>query len=214
MASSYANQVPVIAYLIQQCNPKSILDVGKGFGKYGLLIHEYAGIDNTKRPNPQLTLAQQSSIAIDAVDVNAEYSWPHIEHFYRKILIGRIEDLYLTLPPYDLVLMSDVIEHLEKDIAAKIVKHFVDSGSVVLISTPVMFFHQDLYESEAEHHVSHWNKGDFRMSGAFIDCQNVYPGRIFLLANHPIKIRGFGRGLTKSLRRVARCLSNELDNIF
>jgi SAM-dependent methyltransferase len=214
MASSFANQIPIIIYLIQQYRPSSILDIGKGFGKYGFLIHEFTGIDNTKRPKPELTLAQQSSTAIDAIDVNPEYSWPHIEQLYRNLKIGRIEELYLELPHYDLILMADIIEHLDKAVALKIVQHFVESGSIVVISTPVEFFRQDLYESDAEHHVSHWTAADFKLPGIYMERQNIYPGRVFVVANRPLSIRGFGRGGLKTARRIARCLANELDNIF
>ena len=46
-----------------------MLDIGKGFGKYAFLTHEYCGIDNTRRPDPTRTLREQSRVAIDAVGV-------------------------------------------------------------------------------------------------------------------------------------------------
>ena len=82
MASSFVEQVPVIVFLLQKLNPQTVLDVGKGFGKYGFLLHEYVGIDQTKRPDPSKTLAEQSCVAVDAVEVNRSYLWPHISQFY------------------------------------------------------------------------------------------------------------------------------------
>jgi SAM-dependent methyltransferase len=210
MASSFAEQIPLILYLIQKCGPKSVLDIGKGFGKYGFLTHEYAGIDHTHRPDPSSTLAAQSRIAVDAVDCNTDYLWPHIEQIYRKTYVGRIEELYPALPQYDLVLMCDVIEHIEKAPALAVVQHFLNAGSKVLISTPKEFFQQDLYGSAAEHHVSYWTKADFRADGNYVDYQTVGPGRVFLLARQPINIRGFGQGVLKSCRRLARALVNEI----
>lgn len=214
MASSYANQVPFIIHVIQECKPKTVLDIGKGFGKYGFLIHEFAGIKNDQRPDPQRTLAAQSQIAIDAIDINPDYSWPHLSHIYRTVTIGDAGKLYATLPPHDLILMTDVIEHIEKPTALAMLKHFLGQGSTILISTPVEYFQQDLYESEAEHHVSHWTVEDFRLPGVYVDRQNVFPGRIFLLSTKPMNIRGFGHGFVKSLRRLARSFTNELDNAF
>ena len=49
MASSFVSQIPVIVNLVSKLKPRKIIDIGKGFGKYGFLIHEYAGIDNQKR---------------------------------------------------------------------------------------------------------------------------------------------------------------------
>ena len=43
MASSFLSQIPTIIYLISQIKPKSILDIGKGFGNIVYLIHEYYG---------------------------------------------------------------------------------------------------------------------------------------------------------------------------
>ena len=67
MASSWFSQIPTILTLLRELNPKSVVDIGKGFGKYGLLIQEYYGIDDTKRPDAALSLAKQSRLAIDAL---------------------------------------------------------------------------------------------------------------------------------------------------
>jgi hypothetical protein len=48
MASSFSAQIPAIVHLLKSLASKSVFDIGKGFGKYGFLIHEYLGIDNTK----------------------------------------------------------------------------------------------------------------------------------------------------------------------
>jgi hypothetical protein len=58
MASSFLNQVPSIIYLVQKIRPEKILDIGKGFGKYGFLIHEYWSIDNTKKVVPTKSLKE------------------------------------------------------------------------------------------------------------------------------------------------------------
>src|SRR5436309_9272819 len=101
MPSSFASQIPIIVHLLNNLEPATVLDVGKGFGKYGFLIHEYVGMDFSKRPDPAATLAQQSRIAVDAVESNPDYLWPHISQFYRNIYVGRIENLYQSLGRYD-----------------------------------------------------------------------------------------------------------------
>jgi SAM-dependent methyltransferase len=204
MASSFASQIPIIVNLLTRLKPSTVLDVGKGFGKYGFLIHEYIGIDSRKRPNPELTLTKQSEVAVDAVEVNADYMWPHLCHFYREVHVGLIEDLYSRLPMHDLVLMVDVIEHLNKADGLRVTKHFVAAGSWVIVATPRDFFNQDLFESPHEHHVSHWTPRDF--DWCHHDHQASDGGRVFLLSAKPFSIRGFGnRPLTKA-RRLARAL--------
>lgn len=110
MATSFASQIPVVLHILQKLRPKTVLDVGKGFGKYGFLIHEYVGIDYQVRPNPELSLLQQSTVTVDGAEVNRDYAFPHLPQFYRQIHWGRIEDLCAELPRYDVVLMIDVIE--------------------------------------------------------------------------------------------------------
>jgi hypothetical protein len=73
MASSFSNQIPLIVWLLQILRPHTILDVGKGFGKYGFLAHEYLGVDPRVRPDPTRTLANQSRIVLDAVESNLDY---------------------------------------------------------------------------------------------------------------------------------------------
>jgi hypothetical protein len=202
MATSFYSQIPIVVHILTKLQPATMLDIGKGFGKYGFLVHEYVGVDPYKRPNPRVTLAEQSRVTVDAVESNDHYLWPHLEQFYRKIYVGRIEELYQTVPRYDLVLMADVIEHIAKDDGMKIVKYFVETGAYVVVSTPRDFFQQDLFESKDEHHVSFWTPRDFNW--CHFDYQNCDSGAVYLLSSSPVNIRGFGHSLMARARRMAR----------
>jgi len=209
MASSFSSQISTIVYLISKLKPVSLLDIGKGFGKYGFLLHEYYGVDNSVRPNPAVSLRDQSRIVIDAVECNPDYLWPHLSQFYRHIFEGRIEEIYQDLPHYDLILMADVIEHLRKEEARAIVRHFVDRGSTLVVSTPKKYFEQKCFESEDERHLSHWTSTDFRALGC-CDYQNTGAGRVFMVSPQPIDVRGFGSSPIKRIRRMVRALQDEL----
>jgi len=210
MASSFASQIPIVTFVIAKISPKHILDIGKGFGKYGFLIHEYIGINTSKKPIPNKTLKEQSCVQITAVDINKDYNFIHLDHFYEKVDNVDIITQFSNYTNYDLILMCDVIEHLPKEPALNMLRHFLKQNAKILISTPNKFFNQDLYQSEAEHHISFWQASDFRKLGCHVDYQRVNTGTIFLLTTEPINIRGFGRGLLKRLRRVARCLHDEI----
>ena len=56
-------------HIVRSLGPHRVLDVGKGFGKYGFLIHEYVGIDSEKAPTHELALKDQSSVVMDCVDI-------------------------------------------------------------------------------------------------------------------------------------------------
>lgn len=208
MASSFSSQIPIIIHLIQQLKPIKLLDIGKGFGKYGFLIHEYLGIDNQKQPDPKKSMADQSMIQIDAIEVDEILLLPHLNQFYRNIFFGDVFDFYKNLEHYDCVLMIDVIEHLPKEKAIELLKYLISKGSIIVIATPTKFFEQNVYGSEFENHISHWSYTDFKKIGN-VDYQIIDAGAIYLLSNKQLDIRGFGCSLIKKMRRIARAVLNE-----
>lgn len=209
MASSFISQTPLIIYLIGKLKPKTILDIGKGFGKYGFLIHEYLGIDNTKRLNPNLTMKEQSTIKIDAIEIDEQLMLPHLNQFYNDIIQGSILEMYEQMKSYDLILMIDVVEHLDKTAALKMLKYFANNKTTIIIATPYEFFNQHLYESEHEEHISHWTINDFR-NLFYVDSQKTSDGAIYLLTSEKKDIIGFGNSFIKKIKRIARAIKNEL----
>jgi hypothetical protein len=209
MASSFISQVPSIIQLVQKLKAKKILDIGKGFGKYGFLIHEYAGIDNTKKLNPSKFLKDLSTIEIDAVEVDPDLMLPHLQQIYSKIYFGDILTIYKDLKSYDLVLMIDIIEHIAKKEATLLLKYLLLQKSKIIIATPINFFEQNLYESIYENHISHWTPKDFKKLGN-LTVQYFDSGAVYLLSNQKIEIRGFGNSLLKKVRRLARAIKNEI----
>ncbi len=209
MASSFSSQIPTIIHLIQKLSPKSVLDIGKGFGKYGFLIHEYIGINNKERVDPKVTMADQSRVKIDAVEVDEDLLLPHLSQFYNKVFFGDVFSIQEKFEDYDLILMIDVIEHLDKQKAIELLKNFLLKNSTVLIATPIHFFQQELYGSDFEHHISHWKLSDFKQLG-FVEHQYFNDGAIYLLSNNINDIRGFGSSFLKKFRRIARAIKNEM----
>lgn len=209
MASSFPSQIPTIIYLIQQLKPKTVLDIGKGFGKYGFLIHEYVGIDKQKQLKPGLSMAAQSNVSVDAIEVDKDLLLPHLSQFYNEIFVGDVFDIYDKIGAYELVIMIDVIEHLNKEKALELLKYFISKGTKIIIATPIDFFEQKLYESEYENHISHWQKRDFEKIGN-VECQFFNDAAVYLLTGNKIETRGFGNSFMKKLKRVARTIKNEL----
>lgn len=155
-----------------------------------------------------MSMAEQSRITIDCVEVDKDLLLPHLNQFYHNVFVGDVFDIYQTLQDYDLVLMIDVIEHLDKNKALALLKHYISRGTNVIIATPIDFFEQNLYESEYEKHISHWKKDDFKAIG-ILDYQHFDAGAVYLLTNRKTDIRGFGSAPIKKLRRIARAIKNE-----
>jgi hypothetical protein len=154
-------------------------------------------------------MSQRSRVKIDAVEVDEDLMLPHLLQFYNEVFFADIFSIYKRLNHYDLILMVDVIEHLEKEKAIALLKYFVSKDSKIIVATPVDFFNQDLYKSEFEHHISHWTFNDFKKIG-FADCQYFDGGAVYLLSKEKFDVRGFGNSVTKKLRQIARCVKNEL----
>lgn len=209
MASSFIDQTPIIIHLLQKLKPKRVLDIGKGFGKYGFLLHEYVGIDNTSKLNPEMSLKEQSKIHIDAVEVDPDLMLPHLSHIYNQIYFGDVLKIHKELPAYDLILMVDIIEHIEKEGAKLLLKELLQKESNIIIATPKSFFQQELYESVFENHVSHWSVKDFKDLG-YLNVQYFDAGAVYMLSPQKLDIRGYGNTLIKKLRRIARSVKNEL----
>ncbi len=70
MPSSHFGQLNEIVELIKLSKPKSVLDIGVGFGKYGVLAREYLELwDEGKKYNDR-------EIRIDGIEAFEKYITP------------------------------------------------------------------------------------------------------------------------------------------
>jgi len=94
MPTSLHSQISPILLVFEQEKPKSVLDIGCGKGKYGVLIKEY--IPSVKR--------------LDALEIFE----PYITNLHRSVYDHIYIDDILTadIEPYDIYLLIDVIEHM------------------------------------------------------------------------------------------------------
>lgn len=141
MPTSSLHVAPQIIHLVHTADPhRRVLDVGPGWGKYATLLREY--LDDP----PEV---------IDAVEAWAPYIEDHnLRALYRQVYRADVLDLTdRVLAAYDVVLMVDVIEHLDLgdgfDLLARI------PGRVV-ISTPATFFDNGPGLPPTETHRSLW----------------------------------------------------------
>src|SRR5262245_11243465 len=105
--SDYFNVAPILNVLTN-AKPKSVLDVGCGFGKFGVLLREYLDIWHRRYDRSQW---QTRIVGIDAFE---KYRNPIWDYAYSQVHIGEAQKLLPMLGEFDAVLISDVIEHLEK----------------------------------------------------------------------------------------------------
>jgi SAM-dependent methyltransferase len=143
MPTSEHWQIPRIVDVLVRERPRTVLDVGAGYGKFGLLAREYAG-----------------AARVDAVD-----AVPPRFQVYDHVYLGDLRSIESLLPSdptrYDLALFIDAIEHLEKDVAWKVLEVLTRRARRVLVTTPWGFRPQEIPGMPYETHRSGWFPWEF-----------------------------------------------------
>ena len=150
MPSSWMHAIPVVCNYLANTQPRAVLDIGVGNGKYGLLAKEYG--------HAQI---------VDGVEADQSYINETVHAIYRKLWINDVRTMYKEIPAndYNLIIMADVIEHMSKEDGFKLLDHF--TGCPILITTPDMDYPQHDDEHPFENHVSRWTEGDFAKYGPY-----------------------------------------------
>ncbi|MBE3598511.1 MAG: glycosyltransferase family 4 protein [Limnochordaceae bacterium] len=157
MPTSYFQAIPTVLSQVILAQPTSVLDVGVGFGKYGVLLREVLELP-VGRYNRTMWKTR-----IDGVEAFADYENP-IHHFaYDHVYYGDVRVLIDSLPEYDVVLLIDVLEHFTKLEGLTLVRQLLRKARrFVLISTPLYPDTQDSYlGNQFEAHKSRWHTLDF-----------------------------------------------------
>lgn len=159
MPSSHWYQLNEIMELIIFTQPKSILDIGMGFGKYGFLSREYLELfDGREKYNDWKR-------TIDGIEIFQNYLTSLNKMIYDKIYIGNALDILPTLDKkYDLILLIDILEHFNYDDGIRLLKRCEQHGSNTIISTPRQFFSQrEMFGNPFEVHKFLYKKKHFKI---------------------------------------------------
>ncbi len=150
MPSSDYNSIPKILSLVEILQPKSILDIGCGYGKVMRLINKHmkvfsVGIDGWIEC---LTISKRESIYDDNVLCDIRFI-----PFIRK--------------SFDAVLCLDVVEHLSKAEGLMLIKEMEEIATrQVIICTPAGFVQHGIAgNNPLQIHRSGWNPQEFRKMG-------------------------------------------------
>jgi hypothetical protein len=156
MPSSQYYHISKIMDIIIHINPMSVLDIGTGFGKYGVLCREYLELWDGRKNYSQFLRR------IDGVEVFGDYITPLHKFVYNNIYINDIVQVLDKIESrYDLVLLIDVLEHFEKHQGEFLLHKILHNNDGVLISTPKKPSSQkDAFGNVYETHRSKWTKGD------------------------------------------------------
>jgi hypothetical protein len=154
---SDASNLPFVATELQRLNPKSILDVGVGFGKWGVVAREYleAWQGRFRR--------EEWQVRIEGIEIFEDYRNPVWEAVYDRIHIGDALSLVETLGHFDVAIICDVIEHIDKPTGRELLHRLLNSCDTVILTTPLSFWpQQEEHGNVHEKHVSLWQPEDFQ----------------------------------------------------
>ena len=163
MPSSIPQQLNDIVELIIDTNPKSILDVGVGFGKYGFLSREYLELWDGRGQYKDWRRR------IDGIEVFKEYLTPIHDFVYNQAYVGNVLDILPTLRTrYDLILLIDILEHFEYVDGIHLLKECRKHGRNIIISTPkhASMLQRECFGNPFETHRFQWRKKHFRGFGS------------------------------------------------
>lgn len=157
MPTSEFRQIPYVLEVLAAERPRTVLDVGAGYGKYGFLAREFGD-------------AQR----VDAIDVT-QPRFAAYDHVWLGDLRTLDQVLPADAPVYDLALFIDVIEHFEKAEGYAVLDQLVTRCRTVLVTTPWGFRHQEIPGMPFETHRSGWLPWDFTKR-YHVRKWSVFPG--------------------------------------
>ncbi|MFC7394382.1 glycosyltransferase [Scopulibacillus cellulosilyticus] len=156
MPTSWYQTIPDIIEHVLIDQPQSILDIGVGFGKYGVLLREVFDIPY-ERYNKE-----HWNLKIDGVEGFKDYENPIHSYVYNQIYYGKIQNIIDSLDNYDTILLVDVLEHFEKEEGKQVIRKLLEhTNKSLIISTPIYPSPQQDYNGNVlEQHKSRWSLVD------------------------------------------------------
>lgn len=154
---SYA-LVPHVAHALCQRQPQRVLDLGIGFGIYGAVVRQW--LDQGVRP---------WRTHLVGVEAFASYGNP-LWDLYDLIVIAPLQEfLARDHELFDFILLTDVIEHLERPEGTWVLDRcqaLLAPNGRLMVGTPAIFMPQDAVGgNEFERHRSLWTAQDFHRRG-------------------------------------------------
>jgi hypothetical protein len=163
MPVSYCGNISPIMLEVARLNPKSILDCGSGFGKFGLLCRELLDI--------QAERYEREKWQVNIVGVEGFYPYRNAIHDFAYTAMIYEDFTKRAWADYQLVLLIDSLEHIDKPEGYKFLDGLLERNKHVIVSCPtgVNYLQQGaVHDNEMERHRAHWTPEDFEIRGGKI----------------------------------------------
>jgi hypothetical protein len=198
MPSSSNHQLSLITDWISKLQPQKVLDIGIGNGRYGFLCRDI--LDTPFETPPH-------RIVLEGIEGYEKYVTDIHKIIYDKIYFGNCLQLIDQIKDdYDLILLIDVIEHLDKEDGMIFLKKLTTISRNVIVGTPKGFTSQDdVFGNELERHRSGWLPSDFKkIEGAVVrEIKLEFPYKLVCFFGKDylkIKLKSRGKKLAGLIR--------------
>ncbi|SHH54867.1 glycosyltransferase [Virgibacillus chiguensis] len=184
MPTSWYQATPAIIDLVLLDQPASILDVGIGFGKYGVLLREALDIPYERYEKKDWL------VKIDGIEGFKPYQNPIHQYVYNEMYYDEVYTAISKLQQnYDTVLLIDVLEHFEKAEGFKLLEDLLEiTNTSLIVSTPIIPAPQEEYLGNTlEKHKSRWTVVDFSEFDYHFSQVNVHGNGANIIKIYPRK---------------------------
>lgn len=223
MGTSNWQQIPFCVEALMKIAPSSVLDVGVGFGRWGILTREFCDVWSAR------VLKEDWAVQIEGIEGFPRSITTYHDDFYDKIHIGDAAQLVpQLLGPWSVTIYGDVLEHFDRQVAESLLECSLTNSDYVLVNLPIgeEFEQGEVYGNPYERHLSAWNPSDLapfsmirhamfrdfrgRPYGSFIlsrrDPKDLRSGLFSLstrVPDAPIKSRNPNERLLKRIREIS-----------
>lgn len=187
MGTSNWQNIPYCVEAILALQPLRVLDVGIGFGRWGIVLREFGDVWAGRVHRPLWKIRVEG---IEAFPKNVD---DYHRVFYDVIHEGDARVVIPTLPrDWDLVIFGDVLEHFEKEEGKRLLAWAVASSRYVMVNLPLGegWEQDEAYDNPYERHLAAWSEGDVRAypvrnSALFLDSVGRPFGSFLLSESDP-----------------------------
>jgi hypothetical protein len=168
MPTSPYSQIATIVFYLTKLRPSSILDIGVGNGKMGFIARDLLDVMLGERYRKE-----DWKVRIDGIEIFSQYIQDHQKALYNTIHIGDAFTVIDTLQQYDLIILSDVLEHFEKEKAWLLLDKCATHANHIILNIPLgeRWTQPEIYGNTHEKHLSFWSRDAFE---PFICAKEYY----------------------------------------
>jgi hypothetical protein len=158
MGTSNWQNIPFCIEALMKIAPTRVLDIGVGYGRWGMIVREFCDIWYGR------VFRADWTVQIEGVEGFAPNIGDYHNVFYNKIHIGDFRKVVATLSgKWSVVIFGDVLEHFEKSEANDLLAWALQQSDYVIVNIPLgaEWPQENLYDNPYERHLSTWMPEDF-----------------------------------------------------